>query len=138
MKFIFTIITCFLFFANNLIAQVPAPPEGQRWVLNEPYSDEFNGSVLDSEKWYDYHPYWVGRTPAIFLSSALSVQNGDLQIKNFKLPQDTTYISPWNGAAYTYTMAGGAVVSKKENAHYGFYEVKMKASRIRMSFLLFG
>jgi len=126
-------LICFFIGILPMHAQVPSPPEGQRWVLNSPFSDEFNGSSLDLNKWYDYHPYWVGRTPAIFLSSSISLQNGNMQIKNFKLDQDSVYVSPWNGAAYTYTMAGGAVVSKNDNAHYGFYEVKMKASRIRMS-----
>jgi len=132
MKYIFTIVGL-LFFGSQALGQIPSPPEGQRWVLNAPFSDEFNESALDQSKWHDHHPYWVGRPPAMFLSDALSVEDGSLQIKNFKLAQDSIYVSPWTGGESTYTMAGGAVVSKKENAHYGFYEVRMKASRIRMS-----
>jgi len=122
-----------LFFGLQLFGQVPAPPEGQRWVLNAPFSDEFNDTELDQSKWYDHHPYWVGRAPALFMPDALSVQNGELQIKNYKFAQDSIYTNPWNGSQSTYTMGGGAVVSKKENAHFGFYEVRMKASQIRMS-----
>jgi len=134
MKKIYLLVTVLLFLSSvDVQAQIPAPPEGQRWVLNAPYSDEFNGAELDQSKWFNKHPYWVGRTPAIFLPEAVSLQGGNMQIKNFKLAQDSLYVSPWNGNTLTYTMAGGAVVSKKANAHYGFYEVKMKASRIRMS-----
>ena len=55
---------------NELIAQVtygpPEPPVGQRWILNEDFSDEFNGTSLDSDKWLDHHPKWSGREPGIF------------------------------------------------------------------------
>lgn len=116
-----------------LVGQIPTPQEGQRWVLNKAFSDEFNGTELDQTKWHNKHPYWVGRPPAIFMPNALTVQNGALEIKNYKLAQDSVHTFPWNGSQATYTMAGGAVVSKSDQAHYGFYEVRMKASRIRMS-----
>jgi len=133
MKFNLILLVIASFFHQNLMAQVPAPPEGQRWVLNEAFSDEFNETSLNENKWYDHHPYWVGRAPAMFIPTTLSFQNGNLEIKNFKFDQDSIWVDPWNGETNTYTMGGGAIVSKSENAHYGFYEVKMKASRIRMS-----
>ncbi|MEM6963641.1 MAG: carbohydrate binding domain-containing protein [Bacteroidota bacterium] len=122
-----------LFLSVQLLGQIPAPQEGERWVINASFSDEFEGTELDQSKWHSQHPYWVGRPPAIFMPDAISIQDGQLQIKNYKLAQDSIYTSPWSGNQSTYTMAGGAVVSKSDQAHYGFYEVKMKASRIPMS-----
>lgn len=117
---------------TSLMAQPPKPQEGFRWVLNEEFSDEFNGDKLDLEKWYDYHPGWVGRQPAIFLPSQVSVKDGLLQIKNKKLEKDTV-VTFWNGTTGTYSIAGGAVVSRTRGAHYGYYECSQKASKIRMS-----
>ena len=104
-------------------AQPPQPPTGYRWVLNDQYSDEFNGSSLDITKWQKSFPNWQGRVPAKFEPSAVSVAGGYLQIKSGK------YTTP-QGA---YTMYGGAVTSLKETAHYGYYECKLKTSKIAMS-----
>ncbi|GGG40090.1 hypothetical protein GCM10011532_24790 [Christiangramia forsetii] len=114
-------------------AQLPSPPEGKRWIINEPYSDEFNGTELDKNKWYDSHPYWTGRAPAMFLPSQVSTENGNLKIQNTKLEKDSIVYNEWNDTYTTYTIGGGAVVSKAQKAHYGYYEVRMKASKISMS-----
>ena len=122
----------FLGLTALLVAQPPKPPEGKRWMYNEELSDEFNGTELDQDKWHDHHPYWVGRPPAIFLPSQVSLKDGYLQIKNRKLDSDTV-VTFWNGSTATYSIAGGAIVSKNISAHYGYYECSMKASKIRMS-----
>jgi len=92
-------------------------------VKNDKFSDEFNGEKLDTEKWYDRSPYWVnGRPPATFRAYAVSVKDGCLQIKNSVLEGDSIY-----------NIAGGAVASKADDAFYGYYECRMKASSISMS-----
>ncbi|MFC2098946.1 carbohydrate binding domain-containing protein [Bacteroidota bacterium] len=108
-------------------AQPPEPDEGIRWIVNEQFSDEFNDTVLDLTKWYDYHPWWKGRPPAAFLPSQVSLKDGNLVIRNKKLEQDTVI------GTTTFSIAGGAVVSRTPNAFYGYYEASMKASRINMS-----
>ena len=36
--------------------------EGQgRWLRYEPMTDDFEGTVLDSEKWWPRNPGWLGR-----------------------------------------------------------------------------
>ena len=111
-----------------LTAQVaPEPPVGQRWVIQPRFTDEFNGSALDLNKWTDFHPRWNGRPPAAFLRSQVSVADGTMQIKNKKLDRDTMI------GSQTYNIGGGAVVSKTFDAFYGYYEVRMRASRISMS-----
>lgn len=114
-------------FSTETMAQPPEPEEGSRWILNDPLSDEFNGTSLDHAKWWDYAPNWVGRPPGIFLPSQVSVQDGCLVLRNKKLDEPMIV----NGK--TFTIAGGAVNTRSNDAFYGYYECSMKASRIRMS-----
>jgi beta-porphyranase len=102
----------------------PAAPKGYKWVKNEAFSDEFNGTSLDSAKWYARSPYWKdGRPPATFRAENVSVRDGALQIKDVVL-------DPPQGV---YNLAGGAVASKSKDAFYGYYEARMKASGVSMS-----
>lgn len=118
--------------ANSQTIQTgpPEPPVGKRWVLNPDFSDEFNGTELDSTKWFDHHPKWKGREPGIFLPSQVSVKDGYLQIKGEKLNKDT--IVKAYGRELTFNIAGGAVVSKK-NTLFGYYECRVKAAATTMS-----
>ncbi len=112
-----------LIFGFHLSAQTPEPPKGYQWIVNEKFSDEFEGSKIDSKKWYDRSPYWVnGRPPATFRAYSVSVKDGNLRIKNSVLKGDSIY-----------NIAGGAVASVARDAHYGYYESRIKASGISMS-----
>ncbi|GAA4237641.1 hypothetical protein GCM10022291_25030 [Postechiella marina] len=108
----------------------PKPPIGKRWVLNPDFSDEFNGTELDTDKWLDNHPTWKGREPGLFMSSQVSVKDGYLQIRGEKMKKDTI-INAYN-REMIFNVKGGAVVSKKA-AFLGYYETKMKASATTMS-----
>jgi len=101
----------------------PPAPAGYVWVVNKAFSDEFDGDRLDKAKWHDHHPYWKGRPPAKFVPGAVSVANGMLRITN----------GPLGSPDGKFTIAGGAVVSRSAQALYGYYEARMKASRISMS-----
>ena len=107
----------------QLMADPPIPPKGFRWVLNQEFSDEFNGSELDQKKWNNYFPGWEGRQPAMFNPEAVFVKNGNLEIKSGILKK----------AYKGYKYYGGAVTSKSKKAHFGYYECKAKASKIQMS-----
>jgi len=132
----YPVFLLFVLLSLNAEAQIapvaPEPPLNMRWIINEDYTDEFNGGELDLNKWYDYHPRWVGRSPAIFLPSQVGVADGKLRIQNAKLARDTV-VTLFNGEQVTYSIGGGAVVSRKITAHYGYYEVNMRASKIKMS-----
>lgn len=112
------------------LAIPPKPPLGKRWVLNLDFSDEFNGTELDTTKWLDYHPTWKGREPGLFMSSQVSVKDGFMQIRGEKMEKDTI-IHAYN-RELTFNIKGGAVVSKK-SAFLGFYECRMKASKTTLS-----
>ena len=105
------------------LAPLPDPPEGFEWILDTRFSDDFEGDALDMNKWNDYHPYWKGRPPAKFMPEAVSVKDGNLRIQ-------TGILDEPDGDFY---LQGGAVTSKSEQAHFGYYECRMKASLISMS-----
>lgn len=109
--------------ALSVRADPPPAPEGFQWLENPAYTDEFNGTALDTGKWYDHHPRWKGRPPAMFMPENVSVGGGYLRLSNGMLPEKKE----------AFTMGGAAVVSKKVEAFYGYYECRMKASSISMS-----
>lgn len=125
-----TLLNLFFAQAQTVSSGPPEPPLGKRWVLNPDFSDEFNGTALDTTKWYDHHPTWKGREPGIFLPSQVSVKDGFLQIKGEKLKKDT--IVKAYGKELKYNIAGGAVVSKKA-VLFGYYESRIKAAATTMS-----
>lgn len=109
---------------------VPPPPveapEGYTWELNEDYSDEFNGKKLDAKKWHDTYPGWKGRVPGLFVPQSVSVGDGCLQMKSHIL-------DPAQGVSNEWWIACGAIQSKAQEASFGYYEVRMKASDISTS-----
>lgn len=104
-------------------AEPPHAPAGYRWVVNEAFSDEFDGDALDGVKWHDHNPQWEGRPPGKFMPSSVSVGGGHLRIKSTPLDPPTE----------RFNVACGAVQSKATNAHFGYYECRMKASSVRTS-----
>lgn len=122
------LFTLLLLAAFATSAQPPKAPKGYKWVKNEKFSDEFNGDKLDKTKWYDRSPYWVhGRPPATFRARTVSVKDGFLQIKNDILRKEDKEKQD------KYNIVGGAVASVAKDAHYGYYESRIKASGISMS-----
>ena len=104
------------------LAEPPEPELGRRWIINPLLSDEFNQEKLDKTKWFDFHPYWEGRPPARFLPSGVSVKDGTAQIRAQVLAKPKG----------PFTLGGGAIRSRAE-VLYGYYEARIKASRIGMS-----
>jgi|GEM_PF-1844087 len=110
-------------------------PLGYEWILTPNMSDEFDSppttmapeayestAVLDATKWNDQLAHWDGRPPAEFLPENIFLEGGKLHIKNRPHPTPTA----------KFTIGAGAVESKDAQT-YGYFESKMKASRVRMS-----
>ncbi|QBG46184.1 glycosyl hydrolase family protein [Verrucomicrobia bacterium S94] len=126
-------VTCLAAGAGAMASREPAPPpppveapEGYKWVLNEAYSDEFNGRKLDDDKWHDHYPGWKGRVPGLFVPETVRVDDGFLQIK-------IGLLDPPRGDDGEWWIACGAIQSKGQEASYGYYETRMKASGLRTS-----
>lgn len=116
-----------LVLAGLVVAEPPPPPVGYRWVIQPQFSDEFDGDTLDQTKWRntfaDGRSNWLGRPPAYFLPEAVSVADGTLQIRGGVLEEPRG----------PYTMHGGAVSSRTYDAHFGYYECRALASKLKMS-----
>ncbi len=113
------------------IKSIPLPPMGERWVLNEQFSDEFDGQELNTNKWLYTHPTWIGRPPALFIKENVAVEDGNLVLGCSKMRGDTVVHA--YGRDITFNMGGAAVVSKTEEAHFGYYECRFKANKTTMS-----
>jgi beta-glucanase (GH16 family) len=90
------------------------------WIKYEPMSDEFEGSLLDPNKWHPRNPAWLGRQPAYFYPGNVTVSDGKLHLAMRKqevpeMPRDKGY--------HTYT---SAAVKSKTTVKYGYFEVKCK------------
>ena len=42
---------------SEKIKTIPLPPTGQKWIVNDMFTDDFNASELDESKWINPHPY---------------------------------------------------------------------------------
>ncbi|WP_010522952.1 T9SS type A sorting domain-containing protein [Aquimarina agarivorans] len=128
MKLKMSIGICALFCAY-IFAQ-PSPPSGKKWVKVNELSDEFSGGQINSQKWFDYHPFWKGRLPSQFKKGNATQSGGFLRLKStlFRNPNSVNnkFKDHWVDAA--------AVVSKNKSATPGYYyECRMKASNLSMT-----
>ncbi|MEM6831721.1 MAG: beta-porphyranase [Bacteroidota bacterium] len=124
------IIIPFLFIGSLIYGQKPSAPEGFKWKIVEPLTDEFNDDVLDATKWDDFHPHWSGRPPSNFKKGNAFLQDGNLRLKSDLLKDPSEVDDPfsdiWVNAA--------ACVSKDWSAKPGYYyETSMKASNLSMT-----
>jgi len=90
------------------------------WKVYEPMTDEFEGGTLDTAKWLDRNPDWLGRQPALFYPGNVEVRDGKLHLSMKKeeapdMPHDKGY--------HDYT---SAAVQSKDTVRYGYFEVKAR------------
>lgn len=110
---------------GKAIKSIPVPPEGKRWVVNEQYSDEFNGTELDKSKWYHKHRSgWIGREPAKFLSENLKVEDGYLKFWGSVIGEEVDSIKSGD-----FFLGCATITSVMQDAHFGYYESRYKASK---------
>ena len=108
-------------------AELPLFDQANRggWRRVHEMSDEFSGSTLDDEKWWDHYPAWHGRVPARFLPENIKIGDGKLSLtlrKDTTLPRERLH-KDVQGEYFDYSSA--AVVSKTAIT-YGCFEVKIK------------
>ena len=109
------------------------------WILNEEISDEFEGTALDTNKWFieglngDYY-IWKGRAPAQFVPHNVIVEDGKLKLRtqwesDYEFDQEGYKESGgepygvFEGNPLPITTAG--VITKKRFLN-GYMEVKSK------------
>ncbi|RPD93363.1 glycosyl hydrolase family protein [Aureibaculum marinum] len=129
--------------SSNLRVVTPAsdPDNKEGWVLNEEISDEFEGTELDTTKWFvqgqngNYY-IWKGRAPSQYVPHNVSVENGILKLKTQWEPDYSFAKESYADGAHvdTYGFHEGkplpvttaAIVGKKRFLN-GYMEVKSKA-----------
>lgn len=105
---------------------VPMIPSGnEEWVYNEELSDEFEGSVLDSDKWYDNNPTWKGRQPSLFRKENVRVEDGMLILSG---KREEVKDAPEGYHTFT-----SAAVQSKKKVLYGFFEIKCRPMNSALS-----
>lgn len=102
-----------------------APITSEQWVYNEEISDEFEGTSIDTTKWFNYNPTWIGRQPSLFRKENVRVENGQL-ILTGKREQVS------NAPEGYHTFTSAAVQSKKK-VLYGFFEIKCRPMNSALS-----
>lgn len=108
--------------------QHPQPniPAAEGWNYSEKYSDEFDGKTLDTAKWHPNNPSWLGREPALFLPENVRLQDGMLILSSHREEP----LNPPTDKYHTFT---SAAVQSTDTLHYGFYEIRAKASNSAIS-----
>lgn len=101
------------------------PPEGSVWTPIPELTDEFDGKKLDSKKWHDHNPGWLGRYPGLFSTNNVSVSDGKLHLTSrVEDPQHP------DKKFHTFTTAA---VKSKALVKYGYFEIKCRAMKSKAS-----
>ena len=127
---------------NSRIGVLPfSDPENEGgWILNEALSDEFEGTSIDTTKWFvegqngDYY-IWKGRPPSQFVPHNVNIRDGKLVITSQWEPDyefaNEKYADGKNNDAYgelngePIPVTTGGVITNKRFL-YGYMEVKSK------------
>jgi len=119
------VLSGLLFFACQSTVHFAVPPSGSVWEPIAELTDEFEGDNLDSTKWHDHNPDWMGRQPGLFSKNNVSVSDGKLhlmaRVENLKdLPE----------GYHTFTTAA---VKSKALVKYGYFEIKCRPMKSEVS-----
>jgi len=106
-------------------AGTPPPcPRGADWVFEPAFSDEFNGTQLDADKWWDFNPAWHGRKPAYFDRANVRVADGSLQLTARELPPSEVSVENKVRGHDRYTTA---IIKSKARVRYGYFEARCRS-----------
>ena len=124
---------------NEMVYPASDPANEDGWVLNKNISDEFEGTFLDTNKWFieglnNNYYIWKGRAPAQFVPHNVIVEDGKLKLRtqwepNFPFDKEGYKESGgepygiFEGKPLPITTAG--VITKKRFLN-GYMEVKSK------------
>ncbi len=89
------------------------------WIAFEPFSDEFNASVLDSRKWEPMRA-WKGRPPGLFRSSNVTLTNGCLALT---MRKETVPEMAKDPEYHDYT---SAILESTCYSRYGYFEIRAR------------
>ncbi len=127
MKQVYVFLSALVLFSVPVLVKLhaqPTPPTGKVWTMVSEISDEFDGTALNSAKWMNYHPYWSGRNPSLYLRENVSVADGYLKLKS--TVKSSTQTGDW--------VWSSCVTSNTQQMKPGFYsEASIKCSLLGMT-----
>jgi hypothetical protein len=95
------------------------------WIVDQAFTDEFDGTGLDLAKWYPINPGWAGRPPGAFSANNVRVADGklhlDLRKENLSAEQERHGYHGWTTGA----------VQSRERVRYGYFEIRSKPMKSR-------
>ncbi len=104
----------------------PVCPMGKEWNFCRDFSDEFNGTGLDRNKWMDLVPVWYGRKPSLFSAANVKVADGVLQLVcDEQKPDEVTYENKIQG----FDKFRIAIAKSKNRIRYGYFEARCKSMK---------
>ena len=110
------IVTIVLFTPSLIFAKSPLL-QGT-WEEIVQLTDEFEGADLDSTKWNNIDPKWVGRHPSYFEPSNISVLNGELHLTSREINSQDSLLPEIEKGKYTHA---AAAVKSKVKVKYGYF-----------------
>ena len=99
------------------------------WKRFEPMWDDFNGTQLDENKWWDHNPGWYGRAPALFLPENVRVGDGELQL-TLRHDPGVAEVRLYPDQKIAYGGYSAASVVSKSAITYGCFEVRARMMRV--------
>ena len=134
MKICCYIVIVAILFGTSVLAQIKAP-EGSEWRKIDQLSDEFDGKILNKDKWLadpEAHSDfgWIGRPPALFKENAIKVNDGFMNIEVGKLPND--YVNTKYSKPVTYKYYGGIIRATQSISYGNYFECRFKMSKTEM------
>lgn len=104
----------------------PVCPLGANWELVGQFSDEFNDKRLDTAKWWDFNPAWIGRKPALFARENVKVAKGLLRLSaRAQNPKKVSLENKVRG----YDKYTTATIKSKQSIRYGYFEARCKSMK---------
>jgi len=122
---IITVFTLLFSFFIPLRRAFGEPPKHSRWKPIPELTDEFEGNKLDSHKWHDHNPGWMGRKPGFFSKKNVTVSNGKLHL--------TARVEDLPNLPEGYHTYTTAAVKSKALVKYGYFEIKCQPMNSKAS-----
>ncbi|KAI0565021.1 glycoside hydrolase [Gracilaria domingensis] len=105
-----------------------------KFIPIEEFTDEFKGRRFDLDKWHDINPRWKGRQPGLFATKNVKQRRGELRLRGRYEKNDDAF----EGAPEGYEKYTTAFVMTRQNAKYGYFEVRAKPGNSRLSSSFWG
>ncbi len=109
---------------------LPTPPSGYIWTTNTALTDEFKLAQLDQSKWTPANPRWQGRVPSHYDIQNVTLTGGTLALRS---SSSITNLAQLNNPTNDVWIGAACISSKLPLASYGYYEARVKASKMSMT-----